>query len=480
MQTSYLLSKYQWLIMAFVMSSVVSGQIIITKPTLTFSFLCQSQFVNTTHDITFTVSPIGNLNPSNVFSLEMSQDNFATAPVIITPQSVVQSGSQFTMTFTLPTSTFGSNHRLRVRSSNPGTVSPSSDPFDAYYIKHNQEIMLNNASGINDISFCAGGSITLFIFNSNTNTSPLFYPELTYVWKKKQLPNDIIVGTGASLSVNQTGEYYVETNYGVCTPSFDSRSRIVTVTDQSSAGLTITSSSGNQICEGTNVTLTGSLTGSAYTYTWYRGNEEILGANSSSYTTTVSGNYKLVADNGTCLAESNVIVLSPITFNSSVTPNSPITLDLGESETITVTTTATNPVFQWYYNGNLLSEISNTLTVNQTGTYTVIINQTSGCIVSEEIEILVQDPQINDIPNLISPNDDGANEKWVLPNSITSQEGINVKIFNGSGKLVLNTDNYENNWPINESDFIDSNSVFFYIISKGDQKIKQGTITVIK
>ena len=127
-----------------------------------------------------------------------------------------------------------------------------------------------------------------------------------------------------------------------------------------------------------------------------------------------------------------------------------------------------------------MSETSNTLTVNETGMYTLIVNQTSGCIVSEEIEILVQGPQINDVPNLISPNNDGSNEKWILPTSITSQVGINVKIFNASGKMVLNTDNYENNWPINESDFVDSNSVFFYIISKGDQKIKQGTITVIK
>lgn len=480
MQTSYFLRKYQWLLLFLAMSSVMTAQIVITKPQLTFSFLCQSETVNTTHDITFTVSPIGNINSGNVFSLEMSQDNFATAPVLINPIAVVQSGSQFTMTFSLPTSTFGTNHRLRVRSSSPASVSPASDPFDAYYIKHNQEIMLNTATGINNISFCSGGSITLFIFNSGTNSSPLFYPELTYVWKRKQLPNDIVVGTGTSLSVNQPGEYFVETNYGVCTPSFNSRSRIVTVTDQSSSSLTITSSSGNQICEGSNVTLTGSLTGSAYTYQWYNGTEAITGANSSSYTTTVAGNFKLVADNGTCLAESNVIVLSPITFNVSFTPSAPITLSPGQSETIVVTTSATNPVFQWLKDGNVLSETSNTLTVNETGMYTLIVNQTSGCIVSEEIEILVQGPQINDVPNLISPNNDGFNEKWILPSSITSQEGINVKIFNASGKMVLNTDNYENNWPINESDFVDSNSVFFYIISKGDQKIKQGTITVIK
>ena len=471
--------KYYSLIFLLALSGIVNAQIAITKPVLSFSFLCQSQFVNTTHTITFTASPIGNINSGNVFNLEMSQDNFVTAPVII-PTTIVQSGSLFTMTFTLPTATFGTNHKLRVRSTSPVATSPSSDAFDAYYIKHNQEIALNTAPGIDNIAFCAGGNITLFIFNSGTTSSPLFYPELTYVWKKKQIPNDLIVGTGPTLSVNQPGQYFVETNYGVCTPSFDSRSRIVTVTQQTSPGLTISSNVGTQICEGSSAVLTGSLSGSGYTYQWYNGSDIISGANSNTYTTTTAGNFRLTADNGVCVAESNTIVLTPITFTASINQISPIFITQGESATIIVTTSANSPTFQWYKDNVLLAETSNTLTVNAIGDYKVVITQTVGCVVSKEIEIKVQKPEINEIPNLISPNNDGINDTWTLPSSLISQENINVQIFNSSGKLILNSDSYSNDWPTSESDFINSNAVFYYVISKNNNKYKQGTITVIK
>lgn len=479
MVTIKTVNKYISLLFIIALTSVVNAQIAITKPVLSFSFLCQTQNINTSHDITFTVSPIGNLNSGNSFILEMSQNNFSTTPITI-PTTIVQSGSQFTMTFSLPTSTFGTNHRLRVRSTNPVATSPSSDPFDAYYIKHNQDIALNNAAGIDNISFCAGGSVTLFIFNSGTSSSPLFYPELTYTWKRKQLPDDVIVGTGASIVINQPGQYFVETNYGVCTPSFDSRSRIVTVTEQSSSSLTISSNVGNEICEGSNAVLTGSLSGAGYAFKWYKDNVLISGATSNTYTTTTSGSYRLTADNGTCIAESNTLVLTPITFTSSLNQTLPISLSQGESSTITVSTNAVNPVFQWFKDNVLLSETSNTLIVTAIGEYKVIITQTSGCNVSKEIEIKVQNPQINEVPNLISPNNDGVNDKWVLPSSITSEDNLNVKIFNSSGKLVLNTDSYNNDWPSSESDFINSNAVFYYILSRNNDKFKQGTITVIK
>ena len=479
MHTSKLKFKYFFLMIILGMSSMVNGQIAITKPVLSFSFLCQSQTVNITHTVSFTASPTANINPGNVFSLEMSKDNFATSPEIL-PTTITQSGAQFTMTFTLPTTTFGTNYKLRIKSSSPVASSPNSDAFDAYFIKHNQEILVNTATGVDNVAYCAGGNFTLSIYDTGTSSSPLFYPELTYVWKKQQVPNDVIVGTGSSLTINQPGQYYVETNYGTCSQSFNSRSRIITVSSDLSPSLNITSSGGNQICEGSDVTLTGDLTAPEYTYKWYKDNQEIPGATSSSYITTTAGSYKSIADNGVCVSESNTIILAPVTFTYSVNPSSPISIYQGQTANIIVTTSAVSPTFQWYRNDVLLAETSNTLFVDQVGTYKLVITQTSGCVVSEEIEIIVRKPEINEVPNLISPNNDGVNDTWVLPSSITSQPNINVKIFNSSGKIVLSSDNYQDNWPQDESDFINSNAVFYYIIAKDNSKIKEGTITVIK
>ena len=472
--------KLKCLIIAFAITSAMSGQIIITKPVLDFSFLCESQTVNTSHDITFSASPTGNINPSNVFSLEMSNDNFVTAPILV-PSTVILNGSVYTMTFSLPLITFGPNYKLRVRSSNPSSLSPNSNAFDAYYIKHNQEIFVNTPTGVNDVTFCSGSSsLLLFIYDSGTSSSPLFYPELTYVWKRKQLPNDVVVGTGSSYNVTQPGQYTVETNYGVCSPSFYSKSRLITVSSQGSGSLTISNSGATNICEGSSVTLTGSLSDPSYIYQWYKGTDLIPGATNNSYIASTAGSYKLTANNGICITESNVIVLNPITFSYSINQSSPISIYQGQSTNIVVTTSAVSPVFKWYRNNILLTETSNALFIDQVGTYKVVITQTAGCITSNEIEIIVKKPEIDEVPNLISPNNDGINDFWLLPSSITSQTDINVKIFNSSGKIVLSTDNYENNWPSDASDYMNSNAVFYYIISKGSNKIKQGTITLIK
>ncbi|MFD2908544.1 gliding motility-associated C-terminal domain-containing protein [Flavobacterium ardleyense] len=479
MYASQVSIKYLVLTIILAVSSTVSGQIQISLQQLGFQFKCQTEFINTSHTVTFSASPTSAINPGNIFSLELSNDEFATYTVI-TPTSITQSGANFTMTFSFPQETFGLNYKLRVRSSSPAKLSVPSVAFDAYFIPHNQEIVLNTPVGIDNVSFCSGAtSFTLFIYDSGTSSSPLFYPQLTYVWKKRQTPNDIVVGTGSSLAVTQPGEYYVETNYGVCSPSFDSKSRIVTVSSQASSPLTITSSDGNQICEGTPVTLTGSLTGGGNTYKWYKDLVLITGANGSSYVTTYAGEYKLVVDNGICVSEATIL-LSPITFNSSVSPSNTIMIYEGQTSTIVATTTAVNPVFQWFRNGVLLTETSSSLVVSDIGTYKVVITQTLGCAASEEIEIIVKKPEIDDVPNLISPNNDGFNDTWVLPSAITSQSDINIKIFNSSGKMVLSTNNYLNDWPTEESDYKNSNAVFYYILSKGGDKIKQGTITVIK
>lgn len=472
--------KYISLIIAFAISSAVWGQIVITKPVLSFAFLCESTSVNTSHTITFSASPVGNINPGNIFSLEISNDNFVANSLPLAA-TVTQSGPVFTMTFSLPLTAFGPGYKLRVKGSSPVAISPNTDAFAAYFIKHNQEIFVNTPAGVDNVSFCSGGgSLSLFIYDSGTSSSPLFYPELTYVWKKRESSNDVVVGTGTSLNVTQPGKYFVETNYGICSSSFDSRSRIITVSSLAAGALTITSSSGNQICEGENITLSGSLTSPSNTYQWFKDGNPISGANASTYSTTTAGSYKLSTNNGICTTESNTLVLNSTTFSYSINQTTPISIYQGESATIVVTTAATNPIFKWYKDGTLLAETSNILQVSQVGTYKVIITQTTGCVQSKEVEILVQKPQIDEVPNVISPNNDGVNDKWILPSTITTQSDINVKIFNSSGKVVLSTDNYQGNWPTEESDYINSNAVFYYIISKGNSKIKQGTITIIK
>jgi hypothetical protein len=74
---------------------------------------------------------------------------------------------------------------------------------------------INNFNGT--ATYCTGGSLVLRIDNpgTGTNDSPLKYPSLTFKWFKE--PSLVPIATTPSLTVNQPGRYYVETNYGTCT-----------------------------------------------------------------------------------------------------------------------------------------------------------------------------------------------------------------------------------------------------------------------
>ena len=84
------------------------------------------------------------------------------------------------------------------------------------------------------------------------------------------------------------------------------------------------------------------------------------------------------------------------------------------------------------------------------------------------------------IPNLISPNGDGINDTWVIPQAYVSGTNTEVVIMSSQGKIMLQTTDYQNNWPQNQLDFKDVNPVYYYIITTTNNKTRKGSITVVK
>lgn len=161
-------------------------------------------------------------------------------------------------------------------------------------------------------------------------------------------------------------------------------------------------------------------------------------------------------------------------------------MEAGESLTVTVTTNAANPEFVWLLNNEVIPNATqNTFEVTDFGTYNIIITQTTGCETTNELVFQVDEyinlfPDVNNIPNLISPNGDGINDTWVIPLPYVSGTNTEVIIMSSQGKTVLRTNDYTNNWPEDQLSSDNKNPVYYYQIKPKGSEPKMGSITIVK
>lgn len=468
-----------------VLSEQAKAQIVIGAPNLGFSQACASSSFNSYY-VTFVFSPETNLTASNQFNIEMSDadGSFANPVVVFTSNAGEVTTSPATLNFSLPTSTAGEGYKLRIKSTSPVATSSNSVAFAAYYKLQDSPFTINNL--VSTGAYCTGGSYLLTIDNpgSGENDSPLNYPSLTFNWYKETGPTTaVFVAEGPTLEVNQQGTYFVETNYGTCTS--DSFSNRVTISEAVSgeANATIASSLGNPYCPDQGMTTLATIGGN--NYQWYKDGELIPDATQQTYQTNESGVFSVNVDLGSCQASGSINLVSE-SFSSDINVPEENTMEIGESLMVNVITTASNPEFEWYFNNSLITGATgDSYEATELGDYRVVIFQTSGCIVSTEFQFSISEPieqfpDVAKIPNLISPNGDGVNDTWMIPTQYVSGTNTEVIIMTNQGKIVLQTTDYQNNWPEGQLDFKSINPVYYYIVTAPNQEPKKGSITVVK
>lgn len=433
------------------------------------------------YNSTFTIT--GTFNPGNQFRLELSNDVgvfAATPPVLSSTATFVGLTGTFT-NFLIPAGVSGTGYRLRVVSTSPAITGNSNSAISAYHQPFNATFNLNG--GTSPVNICGGGNFTLNIDNGPlSNDSPVDYPSLKYKWYK----NNILISgqTSSSLSVSTSGSYHVAIDYGTCSPGINpiGSSPAITV-NIVTAGFTppITASGGSTICPPATNTLS---TTPGYTYQWFKDNIAIPTATAFNYVATQPGDYYVTVGQGSCSSTSSVFSLSVPGFSASIDvdeiPAENI-IAADETKIITITSSAVSPVYEWYKNGVLeATATTNSYSTPDPGDYKAIVRQTTGCLAEKTFFFKLKEG-VNPvkIPNLISPNADGENDTWEIP-----QEYINVDtevmIISGIGEIALQTTNYDNKWPQTEIVFTAVNPVYYYIISKGGSPIKKGSITIIK
>ncbi len=463
----------------------VYAQIVIGTPNLGFTQACASDSFNT-FSTTFVFTPANGLDGSNQFTVEMSnaEGNFDEPITIYTSNPGEITTSPATINFSIPETTSGESYRIRVKSSAPVATSANSNSFAAYYKIQDSPFTINNL--VSTGAFCSGGSYLLTIDNPGTgnNDSPLLYPSLTFNWYKETGPTtSVFVAEGNALMVNEEGTYFVETNYGTCTSnSFSNR---VTISEATSgeANVTIASSLGNPFCPSQGMTTLSSIGG--LNYQWYKDGIEIEGATQQMYQTDESGTFTVQVDLGECLAFGIIDLVSEL-FESDINVPETNIIEEGETLEVIVSSTANNPEYTWFYNESLITnETDDYFEASEFGNYKVIITETNGCTGSRTHEFIIEEaydpfPDVENIPNMISPNADGINDTWMIPIQYVAGTNTEVIIMTNTGKVVLQTTEYQNNWPIDSLNLTAINQIFYYIINTSEGKTKKGSITVVR
>ncbi|NNE78306.1 MAG: gliding motility-associated C-terminal domain-containing protein, partial [Pricia sp.] len=293
----------------------------------------------------------------------------------------------------------------------------------------------------------------------------------SYQWQKD---GSAISGeTAQNISLtdsNENGEYNIEGSL----EGLSTTSNTLSVQLGSNETLAITSTSTVYCNSSDTIILSTSTNLTDENFAWEKDGTSI---NTTDSTLTVSepGLYRLVVSKGECSLKSNEISISPLDADLiQLDVDGDIVFPEGSSKTVNASGGSS---YRWLDANNIEIGTTSSYTFSEEGSYLLIAN-IDNCEVSRPLTVSYLD--LFNIPNVITPNGDGANDQWVIPNSYSNKSDVNVIIYNARGAEILNATNYQNNWPESSTTFSKQNMVYYYVIKNATETLKQGTITVIK
>ncbi|GGD22409.1 T9SS type B sorting domain-containing protein [Flavobacterium orientale] len=295
-------------------------------------------------------------------------------------------------------------------------------------------LTINVAAGYqNCVSTTTSLAINSFVAQTsqgNSNVNPA-NPNYSYQW----LFNGVAIPGATSITypitnASQNGTYQLTVNL----PNFGtiSSNNVAVALAITAPVVTVQGS----LCGGNSVQLISSETNAIYSYNWYKNGVIIAGANQPTYTTFETGAYHLVLSQSSCSASSNSVFIEESSITATLNVSSTEVIIPGQTRTLTVTTNAINPTFQWYRNNIIINgATASTYVASQFGTYKVVVTQSQDCVATQEA-----------IVNLIYPD---SFTVTIAPNSnysacFSDQTVLNITSFDALTTLgtisILNND----------------------------------------
>ncbi|RVU25990.1 gliding motility-associated C-terminal domain-containing protein [Sandaracinomonas limnophila] len=276
-------------------------------------------------------------------------------------------------------------------------------------------VIVTNASGCSSAS-SGGNNVSFYTAPaaptiSGGDQSPYCSSQtviLTSTGSNNQWYKDGVAIAGANTAnytVSQTGTYSVIVSNAFGCSTNSSNSKAITIKDTPLAP-TISKDKLAPYCVGDTIHLSSS---SATAYQWYKDGVLVNGATNASFVVTTTGDYQVegTAPNG-CVSSKST--LENITFVAL--PAKPVITGAAagtycDSQTITIQS-SNGSTYQWFKNGVIIvGATSQTYNVTESGDYTVVVTNTSGCAseaslgVSFVVNTRPAKPVINEIPSTI-------------------------------------------------------------------------------
>ncbi|OFY87529.1 MAG: hypothetical protein A3F72_17950 [Bacteroidetes bacterium RIFCSPLOWO2_12_FULL_35_15] len=254
------------------------------------------------------------------------------------------------------------------------------------------------SSAGNITSICPGDSVLLTASGSYSS----------YTWFKGSTQ----VGTGQTYYAKAAGSYQVYVTDGTGCPGYSSFLQI-NVTPISAV---IAPSGATTFCQGGNVILDA---GSGYaSYLWSSGQA------TQSITVTATGTFNVTISNGSCNVTSAqiTVTVNPVPSVPSITPSGATTFCMGQNVTLTA-----SPATSYYWSTGAVTQA---ITVNQSGNYTVTAYNATNCsAISAATIVTVNNPAAIITPSASTTFCQGdsitltvsANSTYLWSNSLTTQ-----------------------------------------------------------
>jgi gliding motility-associated-like protein len=116
----------------------------------------------------------------------------------------------------------------------------------------------------------------------------------------------------------------------------------------------------------------------------------------------------------------------------------------------------------------------------ETTTYTVTVEDNNGCTASLPVTITVLTDIELFVPNLFSPNGDGFNDTWEIPNLVLFPN-TSVTIINREGQVVYENSAYDNSWDGAFKGKKLPEATYYYLIKfSSTSQVLKGAVTILR